>query len=45
MVLIRVFIPDICVCTPVSDLLKSISFITKDVATKWQIVKWQFLYA
>jgi len=34
MVLIRFLIPDICVCTPVSDLLKSISGITKDVATK-----------
>lgn len=34
MVLIRFFIPDICVCTPVSDLLKNLSYITKDVATK-----------
>jgi len=34
MVLIRFLIPDICVCTPVSDLLKSISYITKDIATK-----------
>lgn len=29
MVLIRFFLSDICVCTPVSDLLKSISYITK----------------
>jgi len=34
MVLIRFLIPDICVCTPVSDLLKSVSYITKDIATK-----------
>lgn len=34
LVLIRFLIPDINVCTPVSDLLKSVSYITKDVATK-----------
>ena len=34
MVLIMFLILDICVCTPVSNLLKSVSYFIKDVAKK-----------